>query len=264
MYKDDAGFEPGPLSEDAEASMARILEETRQIVLRRAWSKSRTGTIERRDIADAYEWFQNETATEAVFRPRRSRKPPSERKRSGANSNYVLLGLAVILLITVLSVFFMSRGDTGLVFSADGVTAFASIVSGVGATLFAFMRYLESYTRRVSRETASLLGESGGKRDAGATFLSEWLIAEALVGDLAKERVPSPEGDSRMRPFGVSLLGLQNEEIISPQLGSDLRALVGIRNELVHGGQVRIKLADRKLLRRSVDALEEIHNNLAV
>ena len=246
---------PEPFTGTAEIALDEISKGIRDAIARRAWETSPTGHVSHDDVVRAYEWYNARVADEMVFARKRPKDHP-ERRESGPRpiqSQTRLIQIAALasvsfctLLVAVVSI---PQFTSGYSLTSNSelswfVALSAAMLTFISLTLTANMIVK---LRRAQRE--------GTVSSVAFEFLTLWKQIEGLVESLA-ETAGTPKGSRPGRlTFGAALLRAQNADVISAELGSDIRSLVRVRNRLVHGDDARISIKDTKRLQHVYDEL---------
>lgn len=234
------------LTPSAEKELNVYLQEAREAIVRRAWEQSAEGVIGARGIRDARRWYEAQVADTVVFQPRERR--PSSRSRAINWFRIQALGFAIAVLGLILAGFALwwelyggGRGEAGR-------SVFVSLSASAG-TLFVF---------GLSVALISRLGDSDVERRtiSIARFIDEWQAIERLVLALAIDTSQDPNAE-RMT-LGANLLALQNDGVIDAPVAAELRALIGVRNDAVHGRSNSVSTLSIKRAKAARKLLEDL------
>jgi hypothetical protein len=127
-------------------------------------------------------------------------------------------------------------------------SVFVSLSASAG-TLFVF---------GLSVALISRLGDSDVERRtiSIARFIDEWQAIERLVLALAIDTSQDPNAE-RMT-LGANLLELQNNGVIDAPVAAELRALIGVRNDAVHGRSNSVSNLSIKRAKTARKLLEDL------
>jgi hypothetical protein len=239
-----------PLTAAAHAALEESVERYRRYVLREAAAQAGRQMSDAITAANIAALSQRESyvddAAKVLFFGAMQDRRDAERVRVMAS---LLLIATVISAIAAGVLVFLSLRNDGsrtpdIVSLTSVITAALASAGAYAISLISFRRSREaSHRARDAEYVADLLVSTrltGGSESppdesalTNAKYLREWQTLERLVNQLGDRRAGAEQG--RPRSLGSTLATLSESKAMSPELVSDIKKLLRIRNEIVHG-----------------------------